>query len=99
MKLKIQVSVPPFIGALQRKWFATFLAGTIEGESLGFVPYQPNKTDDTYFIIDRNNDWRLSFFEDDPSSFEIKYRYQCAEVQAEEALAAWLKYRVNAVPV
>lgn len=81
----------------ERKNFVKFLAATVEGR-LGcqFEPYCPNQTDDSYWVFDSANNWRATFPEGDATAIDIRYRYQCDTVQAEEALATWLKFRAGA---
>lgn len=39
----------------------------------GFVPYKPNKNDDSFWTIDGNNNWKVKFYSDE--IFELIYRY------------------------
>lgn len=40
----------------------------------GFNPYKPNINDDSFWTIDANNDWKVSFYND--TEFELSYRYE-----------------------
>lgn len=80
-----------------RKNFVMFLAATVGGRIDGrFEPYCPNKNDDRYWVFDEANNWRVTFPDGEDTVIDIRYRYQCETVRAEEALAAWLEFQVRA---
>jgi len=85
----------PLATQADRKRLIDFLSITIEGRCGGFQPYKPNENDDTFWTLDSGNDWKVKFFPDEPSCFELRYRYQCAANPYEEVLAAWLKVRIG----
>lgn len=90
------LSIPggDFESADQRRSFAKYLSGVVQGGlNPRFEPYCQNPSDDRSFVIDSDNNWRVSFPKENPSSVDISYRYQ---VQAEEALAGWLAFLVQA---
>lgn len=80
----------------QRKNFAQFLANTINADGRPFEPYLLNPSDNMEYVVDRGNNWFLTFNSKNASEFKLTYRYQCETVKAEEALAEWLKFRIKA---
>ncbi len=90
--MKLRTS-EPYTSRESRERFARFLAATIEGQA--FTPYMPNEGDDSYWTLDSGNNWKVLFFPD--GSFDIRYRYQNATNQREEALAGWLFVRLDAI--
>ena len=94
--ITLQCRHPQFITVQDRVWFAKFLATTIDGGDGSPVYHQTNTGDDYHHGIGRGNDWWVRF-EEDHSSFSLTYRYQCEAVQAEEALTAWLLFRLSGV--
>ena len=95
MKLKIRGA--DFSTLAARKIFVGFLSATVNaGMTCSFDPYQANSFDDREWIIDSLNNWRVGFSEVDNAVVDIRYRYQCEQVRAEESLASWLEFLVDA---
>jgi len=87
-----------------RKRLAEFLAYTIEGSNLGepkCIPYNPNEGDDSFWVLDSGNNWRLTFDREAPNCFEIYHRYNKPEVGNDmvERLASWLLYRITGLKI
>lgn len=78
-----------------RVTLARTIAAIVQGGEYDEGPYMPNDRDDHWSIDLNGNNWWLSFV-DDPTVIRITCRYQSAKNQAEEALAAWLCYRLRA---
>ena len=55
-----------------------------------FDPYMPNEDDDTFWTVDRGNDWKVQFSDEDDCIMEIWHRYENKD--AVESLAKWLTY-------
>lgn len=81
-----------FTTPTDRKRFAEKLSLMIEcapGDEVNGLPYEPNK-DSWYYQLDTGNDWHVSFFDDDPYSFDIRYRYNVpGKDNREVAFAQW----------
>jgi hypothetical protein len=78
--------------------FAAFLAATIDGNADNQYFHLTNTIDTMNYSVGQGNDWWVKF-EDDHKTFSLTYRYQCDTVKAEEALVAWLIYRLDAIIV
>lgn len=89
--MKIEIPNANFSTSKRRAEFAKTLAMIVCGD---FEPYIVNN--DYEFVLDQGNDWRILFFEDRISTVRISYRYQCAGVQAKEALFSLLAFRFDA---
>ncbi len=89
---------PQFTTGTERKQFVKILSHIIEADS-SFEPYPPIKSDDFYWTLDSGNNWKVTFYEYNPSRFSVNYRYQCNAVKAEESLGEWLKYRLGCTPI
>jgi hypothetical protein len=98
MKLKIKQDLS---SVRQRAILVELLSATIEGRGPtgAFSPYKPNEADDSYWTLDSGNNWKVKFIPGEFGVFEIIYRYQCAGNPFEQALAGWLKVRLDADPV
>ena len=94
LKLKMPGANFATLGARQE--FVRMLSAIIEAGRTGFQPYNPNESDTRYWVFDAGNDWRVFFLEGSSDTIQISYRYQCEQVQAEEALFGWLAYRLKA---
>lgn len=94
--MKLSIKHANFSKKDERQNFVEMLSATIEGRLHGrFKPYCPNAPYTLFWVLDSGNNWWITFDENNENAFEIKYRYQCDDVKAEEALAAWLAYRVK----
>lgn len=62
-----------------------------------FKPYCPNDPDDYYWTLDGGNDWKLKFSPDQPTTFEVIYRYNTGN-DYEAAFALWLGVVLSAAP-
>ncbi len=69
------------------------------------IPYKPNEWDDSFWTVDAGNDWKVKFYEDDNTVFEVIHRYQIHDKTRTEyssvnegvkSLAGLLAYRLNA---
>ena len=80
--------------AEMREALTKFISLMVTGDP-AFRPYRPNEHDDTFWKIDGGNDWSLTFSNDHPSVIELRYRYQCDRVPAEQAFVGWLVYKLN----
>jgi hypothetical protein len=60
---------------LDRTKFAAEVAFMFNGEEIGDFPYMPNENDDSFWTIDRGNDWKIGFDRKDKKKFYIMYRY------------------------
>ncbi len=90
----LQFKHPTFATPESRVEWANLLSLVVEGRRIdeSFSPYKPNVNDDTYWTVDRGNDWKVSF----PSNsrqFVIRYRYNNPTADKEAALAGWLSAR------
>jgi len=95
--MKLYFRGAEFDKATVRKDFVMFLSATVEGkDGRDFKPYKANENDDRNWILDSANNWRVNFLEGDKTEIDLRYRYQCETVKAEEALAAWLEFRAGA---
>lgn len=92
MKLRLKT---PLTNEEDRKRFVKFVSTTIEGRAENDVPYQPITNDPLYWTLDLSNNWKIKFSKEDPSIFELTYRYQNDINKCEEALAGWLAVRCN----
>lgn len=77
----------------KRREIAERLAVVIKGEKLDNVPYMPNEGDDSHWVLNRGNDWFLTFSDDPERSreFEIRHRYQAPTQDFEGNFAWWLE--------
>jgi hypothetical protein len=66
---------------------------------MGFTPYPTDPDDPDHWVLDRGNDWRITFDSVSHDEFTIRYRYECVENAREEKLAAWLGVLISAIPV
>ena len=82
-----------------RKLLAIHISTIIEGKRNEELPYMPNEGDDYFWTLDLANNWKIKFFPEQPYCFEVRYRYQCAGNQFEEALGPWLIYRLGVIQV
>ena len=97
--LTIKIKGADFALTARREQFAKFLATTIDGKSDDrFEPFMTNKGDTFNWSISHTNDWWAHFRPHDATLVEIQYRYQGGN-KAEEALATWLAFRVDATIV
>ena len=87
-----------FSDASERQRFAEKFSGVICGGSSTprFKPYCVNSGEDHFWTLDSHNDWHLIFQDGEPRVANISYRYQSDSVQAEEALAGWLVFKLGA---
>lgn len=90
--------------AEKRLELAKFLAYTISGHNIGEphnIPYNPNEGDDSFWIIDSGNNWRLTFNREKPNQFKIYHRYgnPTAGNDMVERLAGWLLYRITGLKI
>lgn len=74
-----------------------FISATIESDYRSeldrrFKPYASNEGDITSWILDSNNNWRITFIESD--IFRLSYRYSTPERDPAVALATWLTFRM-----
>ncbi len=81
-----------------RKRLAELLSKTIEIFGKDFEPYKPNADCDKLWCLDSGNNWKLLFLDDQPSHFEIRYRYS-ENGHPESALAPWIAYKLHIVEV
>ncbi len=58
-------------------------------------PYMPNEGDDTFWTVDEGNDWKIQFYPDKLSEFEVRFRYDRGNPEQEKALAGWLVVKWN----
>lgn len=65
----------------------------IEGRAISGIPYNPNEADTHFWTLDSGNDWKLRFFNDQPDTIEVSYRYGG---EKEQAFAYWLQFRLRA---
>lgn len=88
---------PSFETPDQRKRFAHMLSCMIDGRGPedSFSPYCPNEREDTYWTLDRGNDWKVTFYPEKPETFRIRYRYNGLSQDKESALAGWLVSRLG----
>ena len=75
----------------QRWSLAKHMALAVEGQDCKETPYPISGDRTDYWTVDRGNDWKIKFFDDDLKKIEIIHRYW--DGQAVEALTAWLAYR------
>lgn len=67
------------------------------------LPYKPNELNDSFWTIDSGNDWKIKFYKEDNSIFEIIHHYQINDNKTEyssvneavKSLAGLLAYRLN----
>lgn len=93
----------------QREMVATMAHAMVDarGDKLSFgnvgIPYKPNDWDDSFWTIDAGNDWKIKFYSEDNSIFEIIHRYQINDNRTEyssvneavKSLAGLLAYRLS----
>lgn len=93
----------------KREFIATLASAMVEasGEKSPYkregLPYKPNDWDDSFWTIDSGNDWKIKFYSEDKSIFEIIHRYQINDNRTEyssvneavKSLAGLLAYRLS----
>lgn len=61
-----------------------------------FKPYKHDPSNNNYWTISFNTNWRLLFREDYTNVIEILYRYENADIHVEKILCKWLCFLLNA---
>lgn len=61
-----------------------------------FKPYKHDPSNNSYWTISIDTNWRLLFREDYTNVIEILYRYENADVNVEKILCKWLCFSLNA---
>lgn len=79
-----------------RKAFAKHIGCMIVGNECESIPYMANNNDDTNWIVDLSNDWRVGFTNEKLNVFYISYRYNSELNDQEKPLSSWLCARLNA---
>ena len=76
----------------QRALIAEWLAQTINDKwkKDDFKAYKPNEDKDDFWTVDRNNNIKLKFFNDELNDLEIIHRYSYTD--AVIGLSHWLAY-------
>jgi hypothetical protein len=76
----------------QRATIAEWLANTINDKWKrdDFEAYKPNEDKDDFWTVDRNNNFKLKFFNDNVNAIEIIHRYSYSD--AVRGLSYWLAY-------
>lgn len=93
--MQLKINGADFSTETARESFVKFLAGTVAGAGgCIFNAHTPNDNDTRYWVFDQGNDWRVVFSDAEKNVIDIHYRNQCDSVKAEEALAAWLVFRL-----
>lgn len=96
----LQVTHADFMVHETRDALIGALSDTVDaGRSDMFTPYSVNDNTDLEWVLDAANNWRVVFNPASPNRFAIHYRYQSVRSQGEEALAAWLGFKLGAIPV
>jgi hypothetical protein len=76
---------------LNRGEMAAFVSGCMGDCYRDFEPYKPMAHDDTFWTVDRGNDWKVKFFPDRPNEMEIMHRYRDAD--GVRKLCEWVAHR------
>lgn len=80
----------------ERIKMARRLSFFVTGENLlPEIPYKPNEGDSYFWTLDGGNDWKVKFFEEDPTRFDIIYRYNHLYPEKEKVLGEWLKIKLG----
>jgi hypothetical protein len=93
----LTIKTENFNGPANRLRFIKFLSDILNaGSRIGYQPTTLNNSDREW-TLDMNNNW-WAFFRGE-HTVEIMYRYQCAEVNAEGALAPWLIFTMGDITI
>jgi hypothetical protein len=94
--IKIRVKHIKFTSEEVCRDMAELLSCIVSGFEAPGVPWKASEVDWTYWTLDQANDYKVTFFPEDPHCFGLTYRYQCEGNQFEEALAAWVAVKLTA---
>ena len=89
--MKVYLEKP--ISSEHREVLATWLANTINESRKYFEASKPNPQKDDFWNVDKGNDIKVKFFDDEPNMIEVIHRYQ--DTNAITGLSYWLAYGWN----
>ena len=94
MQLKIKV-LPSnaFDTFAKRKHLASMLAMIVAGAPVHSVPYMVSSSDDTEWVLDSGNDWRVQFDRNDFCYFHLWHRYN--DIVATNGLTQFVAYKIG----